>query len=123
MRLWKGIVVALVIVSGCVAGAWYALRQIRASFSYGILAEFESVPPNDKALEQWWRSQPGVVETTVFVDRRQNSVGVLWIQVQSAGPRNPPVPDFRAAFEQFGYRGLRHIHYDWRGSGDWPNEP
>lgn len=122
MRVPKGLLIAAVVVTVILIAAWLALRQLPVSFGYGIRAEFEHLPENDKPFEEWMKSQPGVVERTVHVSRHGGSVGVMWIMVQTAGPREPPVPDFRAAFERFGYKDLRGIRYDWHGDGDWPNQ-
>lgn len=121
MRIPRALIITLLVAGGLVVAGWLALRQIPASFGYGIRVEFDTLPANDKPLEEWMKAQPGVVEHTVHVARNGNSVGMLWIMTQSIGPRGPPVPDFRTAFERFGYKGPGPIHYDWRGDNDWPD--
>lgn len=118
MSRWKWHV-PLAVVAALVGGAWYGLRQIRASVGYGVRVPFEQLPPNDGALEAWWKAQPGVVSHTVYVERKGNAVGVLWVMSQYAGRNEPPVPDFLDAFKALGYREAGPVHYDWRGSNDW----
>jgi hypothetical protein len=109
MQRWKGLVAALMFVGGCVACGWCVLRQVKASIGYSIRVDCESLPPDDEAIEQWLKTQPGIVERTATVHRDGKSVRMGWIMVQSIGPRKPPVPDIRAALERFGYHGAGPI--------------
>ena len=113
MRIRKVPVVVLFVIAGLVVAGWYGLRQMKASFSYGICAEFEHLPENDTEFETWIKAQPGVVRADVV--RTGNSVGVIFIMVQTVGSRQPPVPDVSAAFDRLGYKGLIRTDYDWRG--------
>ena len=112
MRRWKGFLVALLVVGGIAGGACYRLRQIQASIGYAIQVEFEQMPPDDEALGQWLKTQPGVVPNTAHVQRDGKSLRMWWIMTQSIGPREPPVPDFSAAFERFAYIGAGPIRDD-----------
>ncbi len=120
MRVLKVLVFGAVVVAGFGAAGWYGLRQIPVSFGYSIRGDFEALPENDTPLEEWLRSQPGVLGYPLLIERHNRSVGVTWMMTQTAGSREPPAPDLRRAFEQFGYRGLIRLDYDWHGSDDWP---
>jgi hypothetical protein len=84
------------------------IRSIPVSYSYGVVTEFDVVPPNDQALDDWIRAQPGVVVHMAGVNRTR--VGERWlIEVNYGISRNgwgePPLPDLDAACAALGYRG------------------
>ena len=118
MRFPKPLLMVTLLVGGLVAAGWYALCQMHASLVYGVHLEFASLPENDLQFVEWMRSQPGVVPNTVHVARQRKSVDVSWIMTQTLCRREPPVPDFLAAFEWFGYAGAVHIRYGTESLGE-----
>ncbi|MBX9626295.1 MAG: hypothetical protein K2X82_21025 [Gemmataceae bacterium] len=109
MRTARRVAVVLLVLGGAAAAGVYGLRQLPASISYQVTAEFDALPPTDEPLEEWLRAQPGVVKA--FANRRGQTVEVIWIMTQSAGPRLPPTPDVAVEFERLGYRGRRSVRY------------
>jgi hypothetical protein len=118
MRILKPLLLVAVILVGLVAAGWYALGQMQASVGYTVRVEFASLPEDDSRFEEWMRSQPGVVTSTFHVARYGKSMHVSWIMVQTIGSREPPVPDYLAAFEHFGYTGAANIRYGNEPSGE-----
>ena len=103
--LRRGLITILVLAL-IVAAGWCGLHWIPADFSYGLEARFESVPPDDEALAQWVRSQPGVY--LAHVQRQQ--IGGRWrVEVIFGITRNgwgqPPLPDLNKGAADLGYRG------------------
>ena len=52
--------------------AWLGLESIPASVGHDVEATFASLPDDDHALEQWLKSQEGVVPHTVHVEREES---------------------------------------------------
>src|SRR4051794_27437180 len=68
---------------------------------YTVTATFEELPPDDKELEVWLKSQPGVY-IGGWVVRNGNKIHALWGYV--GGTRWDPVrPNLEEQFERFGY--------------------
>lgn len=110
MRIVKYLAVGVAVLLVLLLARQLALQKVRASFSYGVRAEFREVPPEDKELEQWLASQPGVVR--VGVGRDGKVIQVVWIMVQNLRG-SPSAPDIRSEFERLGYRGLVDYNGDW----------
>lgn len=111
--MFRRVLLVIVLLAGTALVFRFTIVQMRASIGYGIRAEFTTLPADDHEFEQWFASQPGVAKS--FVKRNGNSVGVIWVQVQTVSSRMPPVPDYRAAFERFRYRGMVSFDPNWDG--------
>lgn len=96
------IVVAIVLVAGYL-GFREAIRSMHVSFGYCVEAEFESLPMDDQALENWLKEQPGVVHHTGGICRGgpgNKTLRVMFIQVHRV--RERPV-DLNEACARLGY--------------------
>lgn len=94
--------VAIVLVAGYF-GLREAVRSMHVSFGYCVEAEFESLPPDDSALVEWMKLQPGVVQRTLATCRggpENKSLRIMFIQVHRV--RERPV-DLNDACARFGY--------------------
>ncbi len=98
----------IVIIAFC-AG----LRLIPASRGYVVRAEFADLPASDRKLEEWMRSQPGVVAHTAHVIRDGKALRVGWIMTQN-GYRIPRTPDLQTAWRRMGYSTPTNVDWDWR---------
>ena len=102
----KTLLIAMALAGLVFAAFRLAATIIRPSIVYGESAEFAELPADDRAIEQWLATQPGVVRT--FATRESNTIRVNWIMSRDL-LGNPPIPNLRDQFERFGYRGLsRH---------------
>lgn len=89
---------------------WAGLQLIPVSRAYAVRAEFAELPADDRELEQWLCSQPGVVKA--FVERDGKALRVYWIMTQSlAGEPHPPALEL--AWERMGYESLNPKTVDW----------
>ena len=89
-----------------VAG-YFALREavgyLPVSFGYCVEAEFESLPPDDSALENWIKEQPRVVSHTVGICRggpENKSLRIMYIHSRRIRERNV---DLNEACARLGY--------------------
>jgi hypothetical protein len=88
------------------SAAWVGLHWIPADFGYDLEAHFETVLPDDEALAQWARSQPGVY----LAHAQREQLGSRWrVEVLFGITRNgwgqPTLPDVDKAAAELGYRG------------------
>lgn len=103
MRFKKPLI-ALAVVAAVLTAAWAGLKSIPASLGYDVEAEFSEIPPNDDALEEWLRTQPGVVRA--FVGQREGEPKVLVVSfIMVRNGWGPPLPDLDAKCDELGYRG------------------
>lgn len=74
---------------------------------YSVSAQFQELPDSDDPLQEWLRSQPGVVDShwSPRITRAGKSVTVGWHHMKT-WRRDPVTPNLREQFESFGYRGL-----------------
>jgi hypothetical protein len=106
-------VAILVFFASLAAIGWCLFLQVKVSVGYAVRAEFTQLPADDKALESWLAAQPGVVKVTT--NRDPGAIRVYWVMVQDVW-KNPPVPDLRQVFEEFGYRELTDYDPHWTDS-------
>jgi hypothetical protein len=69
---------AFAALSMCLYLAREAARKNIPSVRYESFAEFESMPADDTALEEWLRNEPGVLPRSAYVDRQQNALRITW---------------------------------------------
>jgi hypothetical protein len=87
------------------AGVGFWLRYtIKASCGYDVQANYDAMPADDKALETWIKTQPGVVEHTVLVQRDGHQLVAYFIMAQDLSGR-PTFPDLDQACATLGYKG------------------
>ena len=96
-------VIACCIVFLCGGAILWAGLAIPKPFGFGLRAEFDTLPPDDEALEAWLKSCPGVSETA-SVEREGKSLRVVFVQCRNIAGQ-PPVPDLDAKCESLGYTG------------------
>jgi hypothetical protein len=89
---------------------WVGSRFIPVSQVYSVRAEFDTLPPNDRELERWLRSQKGVLSHTVCVERHGQTLRVIWIMTQSMNG-SPPTPELERAWERLRYVNASNV--DW----------
>ena len=102
---YKPFLIAFALIAAILAGGWACLKFLPASLGYTVEAEFADFPPDDTALEEWLRRQPGVVKA--FVGQREGEPGVLVIDVLMVrnGWGDPPFPDLETKCDELGYHG------------------
>jgi hypothetical protein len=102
---YKKLSIGIVAVAAVVIAGWAGLKSLPASLGYVVEAEFAGFPPDDTALEEWLRAQPGVA--VVFVGHRQNEPKVLVVHMIMTrdGWGRPPFPDLESKCDELGYRG------------------
>src|ERR1700751_424979 len=106
MRIAKWLFVVAVLF-GIVYAAWTAFcHNVHASVGYVVEARFEKMPPNDKALMEWLRSQPGVIARLVAIGRFDDGklLYVSFTMSQSLAGQ-PPFPDLNGQVSSLGYTG------------------
>jgi hypothetical protein len=102
----RRVLITVVVLASIGAAGWYGLHWIPTDSSYGLEAQFESVPPNDERLTQWVRSRPGVY----LAHAQRQQVGGRWrVEVIFGITRNgwaqPRLPDLESAAAELGYCG------------------
>ena len=97
---------ALGIVVVCVLCVVFAL-QIHVSRVYRVRASYAQMPADDKQLDTWIKSQPGVVADTVRTVRTGDELQVRLIMSQTLFG-DPPIPDFSGACDVLEYAPLSH---------------
>ena len=98
--IWIAVVVLIV------AGGVQVIRKtLHASLGYTVESQFASLPANDTALIKWLQSQPGIVSSTVSVERVGGGGTVLRVFfIQSRDlTSDPPFPDLDGACSRLGY--------------------
>jgi len=98
---------AAAIVFGLLYAAWALyIAKIPIDWGYIVEARFEKMPPNDKALIEWLRAQPGVVPIAVAVGRFEGGklLYISFIQTRRADGQ-PPFPDLNGNIGRLGYTG------------------
>jgi hypothetical protein len=102
----KTLLIVLAVAGLLFAALRLAATKVRPSVVYGESAEFAELLADDRAIEDWLSTQPGV--NRAFVTRESNTIRVTWIMSRDL-LGNPPIPDLGRQFERFGYRGIaRH---------------
>jgi hypothetical protein len=93
--------------------------EVRVSYNYGFEARFTTLPPDDDALVQWIKQQPGVVSSGVGVIVLRSGNDAKTIRVTFTQVRNlngiPPTPDLDTACASLGYGPMEtpfHSYYD-----------
>jgi len=111
------IVVAIAIVVFC-ATCVYFIIHVRASFLYHVTAVYDRMPADDRLLEKWLKSQPGIVEHTVHTERAGHALHVRFIMSRTLFG-SPPFPDLSRACDGLGYGPLSSWNDDdWSNKGD-----
>jgi hypothetical protein len=104
MRILKKMVAAAAVVLLLAGLLEVSCRFITASLSYGVYADFEVLPADDQAFEDWLKSQPGVVPHTVHLYREGKRLNIFFIMTRDGWGR-PAVPDLEGACRRLGYGG------------------
>jgi hypothetical protein len=96
----------IVALGAVVTAGWYGLHWVPRDVSYGLEAEFTTVPADDEALAAWVRSHPGVY----LAHAQRERVGDRWrveviFGMTRDGWSGPPVPGLDAVAAELGYRG------------------
>ena len=107
-KFYLAIILLLVLVLG---EGWWLAHKIKSSNGYNVQAEFAQLPPNDEALEEWLRQQPGVVEHAVHVERNGQNVRVFFIIVQNLR-KQPPFPRLEEQAAVLGYADIKATWHD-----------
>ncbi len=81
----------------------FALSFIPASRIYSVETTFTSAPASDEELHKWLADQPGVVEHTIHLNRRDNQrIGLTFVISQNSWKR-PAFPDIESQCSVLGY--------------------
>ena len=104
MRYRQALIVFAILVAVLVGG-WAWLMSLSASLGYEVEAEFTDFPPDDTALQDWLRSQPGVVTACVGQRASEPKVLVVCFLMTRNGWGYPPLPDLETKCDDLGYRG------------------
>jgi hypothetical protein len=100
------VLLSLGALSGTVVGVWLLFtHNVYASLSYCVEIEFGQMPPNDDALVEWLKVQPGIVPPTVQVRRfgaNGTELEVGFIQQRTLAD-DPPFPDLDQQCTALGY--------------------
>jgi hypothetical protein len=109
----KRLLIAFVVL-GLLYAAWWGLcHSVYASVGYVVEARFEKMPPNDRDLEEWLRSQPGVIPHNVMIGRFDDGK-LLYVSFMMS--RNlagqPPLPDMNGQVARLGYIGADGLFRD-----------
>src|SRR5262245_9183405 len=96
---------ALSILAVLGAGGLWFISRLPVSYGCDMETEFESVPPDDKALNTWLMEQPGMISPAIM----REQVGERWkIRIGSIMSGNcfgqPAVPPFDDKVAELGYR-------------------
>ena len=110
IRKYSIVILCIMAFSGIL---WLSIRSIPVSRSYGVRAEFATLPADDQELEQWLRKQPGVVSRTVHTARDGHAVCIIWIMTQKISGYPHP-PDLQRAWQQIGYLDRRTVDWNWQ---------
>jgi hypothetical protein len=102
---YKKPLIGLVVLGGALTAVWVGLKSIPATLIYSVEAEFAEMPADDKALEEWLRTQPGVAKAIVGQREGEPRVLVVWLIMVRDGWGRPPFPDLEAKCDELGYRG------------------
>jgi hypothetical protein len=106
IRIAKWLFLAAVVI-GVVNAMWAVFcHNVHASLGYVVEARFEKMPPNDKALMEWLRSQPGVIPHLVAIGRFDDGklLYVSFTMSQNLAGQ-PPFPDLNGQVSSLGYTG------------------
>lgn len=97
---------AAAILAGCLFAIYTVYTQnVHVSWGYCVEARFDKMPPNDKALMEWLRSQPGVVPHTVAIGRFEQGGKLVYVSFTQSRSLagEPPFPDLNGAALSLGY--------------------
>jgi hypothetical protein len=97
-------IVGLVLVLLPITAGWYGTRFIKSSYVFSLRADFDVMPKDDRQLENWARSCPGVVPYRVTIQRDAHGIRVLFIQVRDERGE-PPLPPLEEKCKDLGYKG------------------
>ena len=100
----RTLLIVVIVAAVSLAVARVAMKAIRPSLVYEMLAEFSELPESDEPFQQWVRDQPGVFRA--YVNRDANAIRIVWGMSRDLSG-NPQLPDFKKHFERFGYRDLK----------------
>jgi hypothetical protein len=83
------IVGGIILVPGLVCfGLWIALQQIIIPYIYCVTAEFSEMPENDRELEKWIRTQPGIDPSTVHLTRKAKTLELIFLLERKTGDQS-----------------------------------
>jgi hypothetical protein len=114
MRTAKWLTVATLLFAFLYAIYAFYRHNVFVSWSYCVEARFDKMPPNDKALIDWLRSQPGVVPHTVAIGRFEEGGRLVFVGfIQSRNlAGEPPFPDLNGQVKNLGYTGSDGAFHD-----------
>jgi hypothetical protein len=95
-------------------------HHVYPSFGYSVEARFDVMPPNDKALIDWLKSQPGVVGGMGVnrFEEDQKLLQIIFTMSQNfAG--EPPFPNLDGIVPTLGYSGADGPFRDSVGRQGW----
>ena len=104
---WKWAAVAVAVAAVLLGAGWYGLKSIPYSVGYQVEAEFAAFPPDDRPLEDWLRTQPGVVYGNVGQRKGEPNILVVSVTMVRDGWGRTPYPDLSAKCDELGYRGRK----------------
>ena len=106
-RYWLAVSAAVVLaITLCVGIIIVVGKAVKLSVIYGVTAQFEVYPADDRELLSWMEKQPGMIR--VYGTRKPDAVHMVWIMSQDLFG-SPPVPEFERAFERLGYQGQKRL--------------
>ena len=100
------VLISLGVLSGAVVGLWLLVtHSVNASLGYCVEWEFGQMPPNDDALVEWLKVQPGIISRTVQIRRfgangTELEVGLIQVRTLAG---DPPFPDLDQQCAELGY--------------------
>ena len=78
------------------------LGSVHVSRVYSVAAVYSALPASDTALEDWLKSQRGVIAHTVHVERNNNELHVRFVVSQTLFG-GPQLPELLQACNSLGY--------------------
>lgn len=94
------------------AGWQTFVRVVHVSYGYHVRARYASLPPDDNALAEWLKVQPGVVAPhAVNIWRTNQNITVFFLMSRDLRG-NPRFPDLESACKKMGYAGQLSLFTD-----------
>jgi hypothetical protein len=82
---------------------WYIyFHVLQVSLIYEVHATYIQMPADDKVLESWLKTQPGVLAHTVHIERQGNDIRAVFMLSKTIHGGAPP-PDLSNTCDRFGY--------------------
>ena len=91
-----------VVLAGALIGALGRAVTARYDYHHEVRRPCVQLPPDDSAMMDWIRDQPGI--TKCYVHREGNEAFVGWMESRTLFEPEAPWPLVGVAFDQFGYK-------------------